>query len=219
MSRLPLLLLGLVGASLVAIIANELDNDTVRDTLPSVPRQATVGAPAIVPPEGGAATGERIATLLARPLFNPDRRPVAGAASSGPGGAAELPRLTGILIGPTGRSAIFAGADERRPVVLREGGSLGAFTVRSITPTQVTVLGPAGPRVLRPSFDGAAPAPGPTSPGTRVEIPFGQLSAPSGLDILRNAARGAPPAADGPPAAVPGVDQLGLPARQTGTPR
>ena len=224
MKRLPFLLLGLIAAALAATIARELDNDTVSNTLPTVPRPAPVAAGAPSGPAGPAATGDpvtagdRIAALLARPLFNPDRRPVPGTAG-GSAGVPEPPRLAGILVGPAGRSAIFAGTGEGQQIVLREGGSVGGFTVRAIAPGQVTVLGPTGPRVLRPAFDGAPPARNAARPTARVEAPFERLAAPSGLDILRNAARNAPPSASEGPAIVPGVDQLGTPSPAQGPAR
>ena len=136
--------------------------------------------------------------------MSPTRRPPAAARVQT--SEAELPRLTGIIISPDGRSAIFAG--KPRALVVPEGGRIGEYTVRQIAPGMVTVNGPAGPVGLRPSFDAArsaapvpvglplAPASGDAAgvPDVPAGVPFERQSAPSGLDILRNLAR--PP---GPP--------------------
>ena len=208
MTRLPFLLLGLVGAVLAASIAHQLDNGTVRDPISAIGRPALPAAavPPGTPVGDAVATGERVATILARPLFSPDRRPPASIAGDPSSGGAEPPRLAGILVQRAERRAIFAGVEEGRPLVLREGDRLGPFTVQEITPAQVTVLGPAGPRVLRPSFDGSTAAARPAGPATGTEMPFVRLPTPSGMDILRNAARLAPPQEGAPP---PGTDQLG----------
>ncbi len=221
MTRLPLLLLGLLAAGLAATIVRQLD-DTVTDPIPVAARPPAAAADArpggAVPANATAAAG-RVATILARPLFALDRRPSAVPAPGGAlaAGGAEPPRLAGILIGPAGRSAIFAGAEEG-PVVLREGGMIGSYTVRDITPAQVTVLGPAGPQVLRPAFDGAPPSARPAGPAAGSEASFARTPVPSGLDILRNAARNAPPQPeDAPPPALPGVDRTGEPPAPQGS--
>ena len=64
---------------------------------------------------------------------------------------AGLPRLTGIMIGPFGRSAIFA-SDGGKPIVVAEGGHIGRWIVRLIKVGEVQVVGPDGARSLRPSF-------------------------------------------------------------------
>lgn len=87
-------------------------------------------------------------TALARPLFRADRRPpntdVRAAALDDP------PRLTGIIIGPAGRRAIFEDPGGRARIAA-EGDSLGRFKVAAITPGQVSLTASEGERVLRPS--------------------------------------------------------------------
>lgn len=123
----------------------------------SPPAQVAVAPPraAAEPPQPAETlerTGEWVATILARPLFSPDRRPPAQAAvEAGPSMPAGLPRLTGIMIGPFGRSAIFAN-DGGKPIVVAEGGQIGAWTIRAIKVGEVQVVGPEGARSLRPSF-------------------------------------------------------------------
>jgi len=88
--------------------------------------------------------------VLARPLFEPSRRPPAEGHSVA-AGAPGLPRLSGVIVTPTGRQAIFAGSG--KPVIVAEGATLDGFTVRSITAGEVTVIGANGVQVLHPSFD------------------------------------------------------------------
>lgn len=238
MSRLPFFLLGLLATALSAAILLQFDpagSDPAGLPQPAPRGTAPVAAPV---PGSGPAPGQAagwVAATLARPLFSPDRRPppIDGAARPAD---APLPRLTGTLVTTAGRSAIFAGAEA--PVVVGEGGRIGTFTVHLIESGRVTLLGPDGQRTLRPSFDptprgarspttvsGALPLPpvpsepprGSPSAGTSVggggaaegTVPFEQNTAPSGLDILRNAARN-------PPAAVP---TLPLTAAPPGLPR
>lgn len=124
-----------------------------------------------------------VSTILAHPLFNADRRPVAPTAV-GPGpAAAGLPRLSGVLVSPAGRRAIFAGPEGARPITIAEGGHLGVYTITRIDEGSVTVTGPDGPRQIRPSFatgsEGAAARP--DSPGL-----LRPGASPTGFDLIRN---------------------------------
>jgi hypothetical protein len=105
--------------------------------------------------------------ILARPLFNPDRRPIAQA-MAGSGEAAGLPRLSGIMITPVGRHAIFTSMSGGKPVVVTEGGSVGGYLVEAISPGNVVLAGSDGRHNLRPTFDNIRPAgqtPQPIIPG------------------------------------------------------
>jgi hypothetical protein len=111
-----------------------------------------------------------VETILARPLFAPSRRPPANAPAAPITAPPPLPRVSGIFIDGGSRSVIFAGANGSRPVVVPEGGVMNGFRVQSIDTGQVTVIGPDGPRTLRPSFDqqpapAAPPQPAPGIPG------------------------------------------------------
>ena len=97
------------------------------------------------------------AAVLARPLFNPDRRPI-GQAPAASREDAGLPRLSGILITPNGRSAIFAPAGGGKPAVVAEGGSLGGYVVRTISLDEVVLAGPDGSHSLSPTLDHMRPA-------------------------------------------------------------
>lgn len=116
-------------------------------------------------------------TVLARPLFSPSRRPAATIAA-GP----QQPRLAGIVMGPSGRRAIFAGEGDARGIVAGVGQQAGAWQIRAIDENTVQVLGPEGPRTLTPSRDSATHADDDGSgPGTPA-LP----AHPSILDLLRN---------------------------------
>lgn len=111
--------------------------------------------------------------VLARPLFSASRRP-ASVVVAGP----QEPRLAGIVVGPSGRRAIFAGADGARGTIAGIGQQAGGWRVQAIDATSVQVIGPAGLRTLRPARD----------TGAHVEDGGGMplMSAhPSILDLLR----------------------------------
>lgn len=156
---------------------------------------ATVAAAvAAAEPDGAWA-----AVALARPLFNADRRPVAGpAASVATALRQEPPRLTGILLMPQGSHAIFAG-DGDHATIAGEGTRLGAWQVVAIRAGEVQLSGPDGSRTVRPSYSNAPPAavaampmsamgllPMPPQPDT---TPFGLGAQLSGAAIFSNAPR------------------------------
>ena len=210
--RLPFMTLAALAAVFSAAIGWQLVVPS--GDVPAAPPRATQATTASLPPAPPAAAAAQTtawaATTLARPLFRPDRRPAVPGASSPAAAEEPLPRLTGIMVTAEGRSAIFAGKPQ--PVVLREGGRLGTFTVHTIEAGLVTLRGPDGQRELRPSFDGTQaaqtlpvslpPLPGAVPPptgsppglpdGAKDVIPFGQKPVPSGLDIIRNQAGRAP---------------------------
>jgi hypothetical protein len=113
---------------------------------------------ATLPRGGGAVAGADVQgwtqTILARPLFNPDRLPSGEATGGGDG----LPRLSAILIGQGMASAIFA-ADGQKPLVVQVGGLVNGDKVQSISADEVVLLTAVGPVALRPRFaKGAASA-------------------------------------------------------------
>jgi len=171
MSRLRLLSLAAMAALLAgAILLRPGSEPGAEDTAAPVARQVVATAPAAAPPPRGTEMTEHwVAAILERPLFSPGRRPpspapAAAAPAPPPAYVAPPPRLSGVLIGPHGRSAIFAGEDGGKSVSVTEGGRIGAFIVQAIEAGQVMLHGPDGPRILRPSFaeaaaDGSAEAP------------------------------------------------------------
>jgi hypothetical protein len=132
-------------------------------------------------PAGAVPTADRTprwaATILARPLFSPSRRPAAQHVA-GPAGPPTLPRLTAVLVGEDGRRAIFAGTGPA--IVAREGSRIGDHLVQTIAAGEVTLQGPEGSVVLRPRFL-ASTAPVPATPGSAAST----QGVPSLLDRLR----------------------------------
>ncbi|HQT77039.1 MAG: hypothetical protein B7Z80_10790 [Rhodospirillales bacterium 20-64-7] len=112
-------------------------------------RPARPGQDAAPTPELAASAAR---TILARPLFSPDRRPAPPQQEAPPAQAAEtLPRLSGIVVGPSGRHAIFVDAAGHGRITA-EGATIAGFTLNKIEPGQVTLTSSAGERVLHPSF-------------------------------------------------------------------
>jgi hypothetical protein len=174
--RATLAVLLVAAAGLAATLAWELGAFAPRDALIAPrPRAAAATAPPEAAPDH---TREWIAAILARPVFSPDRRPAADIAST-PGVRLPeaLPRLSGVLVGPFGRSAIFA-VDGRKPLVVDEGGRIDAWTVGTIEADTVQVSGPGGARTLHPSFASppasAADPAGATMPRQRIGLSSAQ---------------------------------------------
>ncbi len=189
------MLLVLAVAALGGTIALELgwrlpDSDLM------VPATAPLPAPA-APASTRAAdaddAGRRVAEVLARPLFSPGRRPAAQAAAAPPAAVAPLPRMTGVIVTPGGRRAIFANG-AGKAVVVMEGGRIGAYDVQSIEAGRVTLAGPDDKRVVSTAFD--------PKPAARAAGPAPGLPGLPGLQGLAGL-----PGLDGPPPvpAVPGM--------------
>ena len=140
---------------LLAVLAVEL--------APAADRPEPARARAVVPvrPKPAAVHDEPvadwIATALARPLPSPTRRPAAAnpVPAQDAGGAL---RLTGIMIGPTGRRAMFVAEQGGKPLVVEEGATVQTYRVERIEAGGVSLSGPDGGRMLRPSFAGRAAA-------------------------------------------------------------
>jgi hypothetical protein len=154
MTRLSTLLLAAGG--LAVVVALEVSNAPHGDVAPL--REQVAPAASFASRPIANHTGDWVATVLARPLFSPDRRPANVATTVVGGSLVGLPRLAGIMVGPFGRSAIFATGDAK-PMVVEEGAHIASYTVKSIESMQVRLLGPNGEQVLYPTFATAA-APG-----------------------------------------------------------
>jgi hypothetical protein len=87
-----------------------------------------------------------------------------------------VPRLSGVLVSPSGKQAIFAAPPEGKGFVASEGTRIGGFVLQSISAGEVTLIGPDGTRVLRPTFDTAASAPSKAEMPAFAPVP----SAPTG---------------------------------------
>ena len=177
MRNLPVLALVALSTLLAAIILLEVGGGRRHEALlpgkAMTPRPLT---PSLLAGDSGrdpghvAVSSEQLARLiLARPLFSPSRRPGHVAV-----GSTELPRLAGIIIGPAGARAIFASAGGSRAVVAGPGGRAGPYLIRAVDAAGVAVLGPAGPQILRPVYDGSA----------RSGAPEAGTAQPSGMSIL-----------------------------------
>jgi hypothetical protein len=94
------------------------------------------------------------ASIRARPLFTPGRRP---AAPPPPVMLAEAvvvhqltARLAGLMIQPGRREALFA-TDGQKPIAVALGDRIEGWTVTSIEPDGVMLSGPSGERRLTPT--------------------------------------------------------------------
>ncbi len=101
---------------------------------------------------------------LARPLFNPTRRPpVLAESKSATELGLESLRLAGIITTPGQRFAIFAVTDgkplalaEGQPLALAEGQTVSGWQIESITPRQVSLTAFGGMITLQPQPGSAA---------------------------------------------------------------
>lgn len=151
----------------------------------------SLGAPVVVstglpvrsqaPPARPAASGPsddldaQVASVLERPLFSRTRRPTIAVdgrvAVKDPG----LPRLSGLVMLPGFRRAIFQAPGPGKPVVtvVGEAGRIDDWTVASIEGDGVTLTRGDESMRLAPAFApvGNAPPPPPPRPLSRWEAP------------------------------------------------
>ena len=152
MGRLNALLLA-VCVALAGVVFLELqssDSD-VEPTPPAPPRAADTPA---APRVQQARLENLVATILAQPLFSPTRRPpdTGSSQSSADPGLGDV-RLTGIVVEPDRRLAIFALSGQAKPLSLSEGEALNGWRLDSILPEQVSLSGPGGTTTLEPKAD------------------------------------------------------------------
>ena len=112
-------------------------------TKPSPPSEPRNAALAEAPPV--AAWTE---AMLARPLFNPDRRPVPATMRAG---KSTLPRLAGTIRADRGALAIFQPAGGK-PIVVGRGGVVADWTVSDIADGEVVLLRGDSTTTLRTSY-------------------------------------------------------------------
>src|SRR5215470_17433129 len=86
------------------------------------------------------------------PLFSPTRRPPEAAATDNSETPLSDMRLTGILITPDQRMAIFAPAGGK-PLVRSEGEMISDWRIESIDSQSVSLIGPTGSTTLEPKAD------------------------------------------------------------------
>jgi general secretion pathway protein N len=125
--------------------------------------------------------GHYVASISARPLFAPDRRPVPQQHSGRTGMSQGLPRLAGIVIAASRRRAIFE--DDGKAIVRGAGGDLDGYRIVAINALGVTLRGPAGQHTVSVSFD----------ENRTVPPPFIYRMAPSRPSILDQLNTQAPP--------------------------
>jgi hypothetical protein len=109
------------------------------------------------------------ALSLAHPLFSPGRQPPSPpqVASGGPPPPEPLPRLTAVLVGPFGKTAMFIPNGSDQSVAVQEGGRMGPYRIRLIMPDAVLVEAPDGEHVLHPGF--RPPVQSHPAPGQRAQ--------------------------------------------------
>ena len=152
MTRLSLLL----GFSALGVAGVAAELAMPGDPLATLPTPAPVALPTATKAKAGvrdAATLTEVTTgLTQRPLFRPGRRaPPSERTETVSDAPSERPRLAGVIIGPAGRTAIFAGADGKS-VAVAPGSSIGRFSIKTILPDRVTLAGPDGEIDVRPTF-------------------------------------------------------------------
>jgi general secretion pathway protein N len=174
----------LVGSAVFgALLFNEL-SDVAEPPAAVLPAAARTGASLPAPAAQRPRVEELVQTSLAQPLFSATRRPP-NQPTAGRDSGPELPniRLTGIVIEPDRRLAIFA-VPGGKPLTREEGETINEWRLESIGPNQVSLNGPTGITTLTPKTDPnvarlkqiAPPVPKPTgplaaTPGTRGQQP------------------------------------------------
>ena len=142
MSRLVALALGTTALALAGVLRWELQEDA--PVGPSPAPQIEGRAVGAAPP-GAVDRAALVAAVVGRPLFEPSRRPPAEAPVTVSAPVVRtVPRVTGVLVSATDRSAIFAALGAGAPLVAREGGRVGEYTVQRIAAGQVTLMGRTG---------------------------------------------------------------------------
>jgi general secretion pathway protein N len=174
MSRLLVLLSGL----LIAVIAMELAHSRSGDDhpQPEVIPVERVATPVARPT--GQVKGSRdqwASTLLARPLFAPDRKPV----GDSPAASIGLPRLAGIIASADGAVAIFQPAGSVKAVVARHGDTVAGWEVTTVALDTVTLRKANDRIVLKPRFNGVETTAGAAEP--KQPRPRWEVAAPTGL--------------------------------------
>lgn len=182
MSRVALGALGVLAAALVGVLFLELDGLlSEHEVSRPLAQRELPDAPGGQPVLAIDRSRDWAFTILARPLFSATRRPPPGGGASGTAGVG-VPRLSGVLVSPSGKHAIFAAPPEGKGFVASEGAQIGGFVLQSISAGQVTLIGPGGTRVLRPSFDTTTSAPSKAETATLAPAAMTPTAATSGLE-------------------------------------
>ena len=116
------------------------------DGVAVVPAAASRNGDDAKPPRIAPPADSLVTTILARPLFTPDRRPPASPQS--PGADLKDKRFAGIVIEPDRRLAIFA-VTGGKPLAVTEGDSVDGWQIESITAEKIALASTQGSRTLR----------------------------------------------------------------------
>jgi hypothetical protein len=152
--RVGIKLAALAGA-LLAVIGHDLRFYQGGEATAELGRVTSFAATATQAVPAAHNHSAELETILARPLFQPDRRPALEATAS-----PKIGRLAGIIVSGTEKRLIFAGSSGGKPIVVKEGDHVDAEVVQSISDEQAALSGPDGVKVITPSFDakGTSPA-------------------------------------------------------------
>ena len=138
------------GACFAALLPLEFRSDLVKPELPAPAAAKADDNPAA--PNEGPAVKQLVSTILARPLFSSTRRPAGDETNEHPDTSLNNLRLTGILIMPDERLAIFASPDGK-PLVRSEGDAVSNWHIDTIAAQSVSLSGPTGTTMLAPKAD------------------------------------------------------------------
>ena len=92
-------------------------------------------------------------TILDRPLFRVDRKPVLAVEADSDGGDGALPHLSGVIGYGANRLAVFQPVSGGHLLLQKEGSRIGQWTVETVAPDRVTLRGPNGAHELHPHAD------------------------------------------------------------------
>lgn len=136
---------------LAALLPWELQSDITKTAAPA--RSETKPEPKDGAQPDAPAIHRLMATILARPLFSPTRRPPEAATADDrtETSLADM-RLTGILIAPNQHVAIFAIANGK-PFIRSEGEMISDWRIETIAAQSVSLSGPKGTTTLEPKAD------------------------------------------------------------------
>lgn len=145
--------LGITAAILIGVVALEIRCKVVKNQnsvfVPNHPQLALTLAPAL---SENVNSLHRVTELLTRPLFSPSRRPPAETAHPVNVPSKLLSRLSGVVVSPSGRFAIFDSGDGSRSIIAKVGDHVGATAIEIIAAGQVAVREADGTVMLHTAF-------------------------------------------------------------------
>jgi len=154
MTTRDIFLASLMAGGLVGSAVLWLSENAAKPDLP-VNRQSGQVMPASNAGHDAQPHDVAMRVIIARPLFDPNRHGAQPAANSDP---KALPRLSGTLITPSRRLAIFSPADADKPIAVPEGGAIGAYVVEHVEAGHVEISGPDGRRSIQTAFSSTSTA-------------------------------------------------------------